>query len=64
MKNRFNQTIKKGMAVKVSHPRGGSYVDRVKSFETEGAFVRAYGKRVVLESGASCALDDCSPILG
>jgi hypothetical protein len=62
MKNSFGINIKKGDKVKVSHPRGGFIISEIKSFETKGAFVKAYGKRVILENGMSASLNDCSII--
>jgi hypothetical protein len=59
MKNRFGVNLKKGDEVKVSHPRGGHYTGVIKKFETKGEFVKAYGKRVILESGMSASIDDC-----
>jgi len=62
MKNSFGTNLKKGDKVKVYHPRGGFITSEIKSFETKGAFVKTYGKRVILENGMSVGLDDCSVI--
>lgn len=60
MKNSFGINLKKGDTVKVNHPRGGHFIDKIKDFETKGEFARAYGKRVILECGATADLNDCS----
>ena len=62
MKNSFGTNFKKGDKVKVSHPRGGFITSEIKSFETKGAFDKAYGKRVVLENGMSASLNDLAKI--
>lgn len=68
MKNRFGHTIRPGMTVIYSHPRGGTFRDTVERLETvrdkdanTRAFVRAYGPRAVLKGGSTVALDDCTP---
>ena len=58
MKNRFNVEIKKGFKVTAHTVRGGTIAGIVASIETSGDFVRAYGKRVTLECGLTCAVDD------
>lgn len=60
MKNSFGIAFKKGDKVKINHPRGGHVIGVIKSFETKGEFVKAYGKRAILECGMSASLNDCS----
>jgi hypothetical protein len=62
MKNQYGINLKVGDKVKINHPRGGSFISTIKSFETKGKHVRAYGKRVILECGMSCGLNDCSVV--
>lgn len=56
-KNRWGHDLKKGMKVKVAHPRGGVEEDEVEKFEAD----KDYGKRVHLKSGKTCGVDDCIP---
>jgi hypothetical protein len=58
MKNSWGTNFKKGDKVKVIHPRGGNYMAVIRGFETKGAFVKSYGKRVILESGQTASIDD------
>lgn len=60
--NRYRQTLTVGQRVRWVHPRGGHEVGAITRFETTGAFARAYGPRVHLDTGAICAADDCSPL--
>lgn len=61
--NRWGKKLRKGMRVRVHHPRGGTEEGVITKFETKGAFVRAYGKRLTLDNGFSAAIDDVVEIL-
>lgn len=59
MKNTFGLSFKVGDSVKVISPRSGNFISQIQSFEKKGAFVSAYGPRVVLKNGMTCSIDDC-----
>ena len=61
-KNRWGHSLKKGMKVKVAHPRGGEvHDDEIDGFEKHDDFSKAYGKQVRLKSGRTAAADDIVP---
>lgn len=59
--NRWGVKLLVGDTVRVGHISGGSSIDKIKGFETTGAYAKAYGPRVLLESGMTCSPDDCIP---
>lgn len=60
-KNRWGHSLKKGMKVKVAHPRGGVEDDEIDGFEKHDDFSKAYGKQVRLKSGKTASADDIVP---
>ena len=60
--NRFGVRLSIGDAVTAAHPRGGNVSGSIERFETSGEFVRAYGRRAVLDSGFACGVDDCTKL--
>lgn len=66
--NRWGHSLQVGMPVLVRHPRAtpGELPTRhtIAKFETSGAYAKAYGPRVILESGGSASIDDVSPDTG
>ena len=57
--NRWGITVHVGDSFKVKHPHGdidGPFI--VKKLETSGAYVKAYGPRVIFEHGGSASIDD------
>ncbi len=62
--NRFGYTLTTGDLVTVRLPRGGSSDPQtIAKFELSGAYVKAYGPRVIFQSGGSASIDDVLPYM-
>ncbi len=64
MRNRWGVEVKRGHWIMAHGPRGGTVEGRVEKVETRGEFARAYGARVVLDTGSTVGVDDVVQTLG
>ena len=64
MRNRWGVEIKKGHWVSGRTSRGDAVQGRVAKIERTGEYARAYGPRVILDTGESLGVDDIAQTLG
>lgn len=64
MRNRWGVEIKKGHWVSGRTSRGDAVQGRVAKIERTGDYARAYGPRVILDTGESLGVDDIAQTLG